>query len=356
MQRDLRILMLEDVAEEAEIIQRELQKAGLVFDARRVQTRQAFLTALEEFAPHLVLADSKLPAFDGRTALELATRHQPRIPVIMVTGELGDEAAVELLMAGASDYVLKDRLARLGSAVERVLQFEENRRKRERLEGALRDAAEEERQRLAKELHDGLGQELTGLAMLADGLLRQAVRTGAPMPPELDRLADIARHAVKTCRDIAHGLSPLGGTRGGLAEALRDLTARLTGPPGPQISLTLELHTPLAVSHEAGEHLYRIAQEALANAIKHAGADTVQVRLEADTHAVRLRVLDDGSGPSPRMSETPGLGLRTMRDRAEAIGGRLAVTARHEGGTAVICEAPQNLHSATPRLAVVPPR
>lgn len=355
MQRDLRILMLEDIPEEAEIIQRELQKAGLTFDARRVQTRPAFLAALDEFAPHLILADSKLPAFDGRTALELATRHTPRIPVIMVTGELGDEAAVELLIAGASDYVLKDRLARLGSAVERVLQFEENRRKRERLESALRDAAEEERQRLAKELHDGLGQELTGLAMLADGVLRQASRAGTPMPPELERLADIARHAVKTCRDIAHGLSPLGGARGGLAEALRDLTARLAGPPGPQISLTLELHAPLAVSREVGEHLYRIAQEALANAIKHAGAEAVEVRLEADAHSVRLRVLDDGCGPSAGMNDTPGLGLRTMRDRAEAIGGRLAVTARHEGGTAVICEAPQNLRSTSARVVSLRP-
>jgi diguanylate cyclase (GGDEF)-like protein len=126
----LRILMLEDVPEEAEVLQRELHKSGLEFIARRVQTRPAFVQALEEFAPDLVLADSRLPAFDGRTALQMVRQKDPFLPVIMVTGALGDEAAVEFLIAGASDYVLKDRLARLAPAVRRAL--------RERQEAQMR--------------------------------------------------------------------------------------------------------------------------------------------------------------------------------------------------------------------------
>src|SRR6185436_1379312 len=97
---------------------------------------------------------------------------------------------------------------------------------RERLEGALRVATDKERRRLAKELHDGLGQELTGLAFLAEGLLMEAELAGAPAPPELARLAEVARHATRACREIAHGLSPLGG-RNGLPDALRNLGARL---------------------------------------------------------------------------------------------------------------------------------
>jgi diguanylate cyclase len=119
--RELKILMLEDVPEEAELVQRELQKAGLAFVVRRVQTKAAFAESLDEFAPDLVLADSKLPAFDGRLALQMIRQKDPLLPVIMVTGALGDEAAVELLLAGASDYVLKDRLARLAPAVRRAL-------------------------------------------------------------------------------------------------------------------------------------------------------------------------------------------------------------------------------------------
>jgi signal transduction histidine kinase len=348
----LKILMLEDVPEEAEVLERELRRAGLMFVARRVQTKADFTAALDEFGPDLILADAKLPAFDGRSALQMVGQRTPRIPVIMVTGALGDEAAVECLLAGASDYVLKDRPARLGPAVVRALQDEKDRRSREaaeserkRLERALREAAAEERGRLAKELHDGLGQELTGFAMLADGLAKQLERSGSPVPPELERLASMARHAITACRDIARGLSPLGGARSGLTEALRGLTDRVGGPPGPLVSLTLDLHAPITTSREASEHLYRIAQEALTNAMKHSEAATVEVRLDVDAHTIRLRILDDGVGPPDPSTEFSGLGLRTMRDRAAAIGARLTVVARHERGTAVICEAPQAIRS-----------
>jgi two-component system, NarL family, sensor histidine kinase UhpB len=344
----LKILILEDVPEEAELIERELRKGGLDLVARRVQTRAEFASALEEFAPDLVLADAKLPRFDGRDALRMVRSRAVRTPVIMVTGALGDEAAVECLLAGASDYVLKDRLARLGPAVVRALEDEQNRRAREaaemerkRLEIALREAATEERRRLSRELHDGLGQDLTGFAMLADGLAKQMERSGVRAPVELDRLATMARQAIVTCRDIARGLSPLGGPRNGLIEALRDLTDRLAGPPGPRVSLMLDLHGPITISREASEHLYRIAQEAITNAMKHSRAETIEVRLDVNADAIRLRVLDDGVGPPEALTKTTGLGLQTMRDRAAAIGARLSLVGRHEGGTAVICEAPQ---------------
>jgi signal transduction histidine kinase len=345
---ELKILMLEDVPEEAEIAERELRRAGLEFVSRRVQTKADFACELEEFEPDIILADAKLPGFDGRSALQMVRNRTPRIPVIMVTGALGDEAAVECLLAGASDYVLKDRPARLGPAVVRALQDEKDRRAREaaaierkRLELALREAATEERRRLAWELHDGLGQDLTGVSMLADGLAKQIQRSGSPAPAELDKLASLARQAIVTCRDIARGLSPLRGPQSDLTEALRDLTARLAGPPGPRVSLTLNLHAPITLSRESSEHLYRIAQESITNAMKHAKAATVEVRLDVDAEAIRLRVLDDGVGVPDHPLQSSGLGLRTMRDRAAAIGARLTVVPRHEHGTAVICEAPQ---------------
>jgi EAL domain-containing protein (putative c-di-GMP-specific phosphodiesterase class I) len=138
MSGELKILMLEDVPEEAEVLQRELHKSGLEFVARRVQTRHAFGQALEQFAPDLVLADSRLPAFDGRTALQMVRQKDPLMPVIMVTGALGDEAAVEFLIAGASDYVLKDRLARLAPAVQRALRDTATNRERQEAEQRIR--------------------------------------------------------------------------------------------------------------------------------------------------------------------------------------------------------------------------
>lgn len=118
---ELRILILEDTPSDAELEELELQEAELTPTIRRVDTRKAFEQALADFKPNLVLADYRLPAYSGREALEYAHRTHPEIPVIMVTGALGDEAAVELLKQGAMDYVLKDHLVRLAPAIRRAL-------------------------------------------------------------------------------------------------------------------------------------------------------------------------------------------------------------------------------------------
>ena len=139
----LHILMLEDVATDAELIERELEREGLAFDARRVTTRDAFEQALDAFDPDLVLADYSLPSFDGMAALELATEKRPHVPVVFVSGAIGEERAIETLKQGATDYVLKDQLSRLGPAVRRALREAEERRARREAEAALRRAHDE---------------------------------------------------------------------------------------------------------------------------------------------------------------------------------------------------------------------
>jgi PAS domain S-box-containing protein len=117
----LRILLLEDNPVDAELNQHVLRKAGIEFHARRVERRDEFITALEEFCPDLVLADFCLPGFDGLQALALCRQRWPYLPFIIVSGALGEEAAVQTLHQGASDYLLKDRLNRLPDAVQRSL-------------------------------------------------------------------------------------------------------------------------------------------------------------------------------------------------------------------------------------------
>jgi len=136
-QTELRILLLEDEPTDAELVEAALREEGLPFTARRVDTREAFIRALEEFKPDIVLADYKLPAFDGGSALKIVRQQHPNIPVVMVTGAMGDEKAVELLKQGARDYVLKDQLARLGPAVRRALSEEQGIRARHAAEKAL---------------------------------------------------------------------------------------------------------------------------------------------------------------------------------------------------------------------------
>lgn len=138
--KELRVLLLEDTPTDAELAEHELRKAGIAFTVRRVDTRETFVAALEEFQPDIVLSDYKLPAFDGMSALQLVRRDHPDIPVIMVTGALPDFKAIELINAGAKDYVLKDRLARLGSAVQRVMAEEGELRARRDAERALRES------------------------------------------------------------------------------------------------------------------------------------------------------------------------------------------------------------------------
>jgi PAS domain S-box-containing protein len=119
--RLLKVLMLEDSETDAELIERSLKSAGLAFTAKRVETEPQFAAAIEQFAPDIVLADFKLPSYDGLSAVKYVHSHYPDLPVIVVTGALGDETAVELIKAGASDYVLKDRMARLATAVQRAV-------------------------------------------------------------------------------------------------------------------------------------------------------------------------------------------------------------------------------------------
>ncbi|MDD5033439.1 MAG: PAS domain S-box protein [Methylococcaceae bacterium] len=148
----LRILILEDVSSDAELMENTLREAGLDFIALRVETREAYLRALEDFEPHLLLADYQLPSFDGRSALQIARQTHPELPVIVVSGVLG-ESAVELLKEGACDYVLKDHLARLTPAVRRALAEQEDARALKLAEAALRES-EAHFRRLAAELEE----------------------------------------------------------------------------------------------------------------------------------------------------------------------------------------------------------
>ena len=170
-----------------------------------------------------------------------------------------------------------------------------------RLQEAVRSAAEREQRRLGHELHDGLGQELAGLSLLAHSLDQRFESSGPELKQNLRRLAQVASNAVRTCREIAHGLAPVSDARNGLIEALRELTnLRAIEACDAEITLKEQCSADLTITAEARNHLYRVAQEALNNAIRHAGARHVQVEFSVDPDIVRLTVLDDGRG-RPRM-------------------------------------------------------
>ncbi len=142
MTEELRILLLEDVGDDAELIKRELRKGNLAFTSRRVYTSNEYMRELQEFAPHIVISDFTLGEFNALDALALLQKHAPELPFILVTGSQSEEVAVACIREGADDYILKSSLTRLPSAVLGALKKKEIERERTRVETALRRSEE----------------------------------------------------------------------------------------------------------------------------------------------------------------------------------------------------------------------
>src|SRR5918999_1489208 len=139
----LRVLILEDVSMDAELVEYELERAGIPFCSHRVDNRDSYLAELREFQPQVILSDYTLPHFDGMTALSLARERAPSIPFLIVTGSVNEETAVGCMKAGATDYLLKSNLARIGPAIEAALERERAQAEKIQAQSAL--AASERR-------------------------------------------------------------------------------------------------------------------------------------------------------------------------------------------------------------------
>jgi PAS domain S-box-containing protein len=211
---------------------------------------------------------------------------------------------------------------------------------RRALGGALIDAVGSEQRRIGQELHDGLGQELTGLALSARALATRAEREGQRIAGDLVQLAALAASCIQAARRIAQGVSPLSDADGSLQGALEALAAR-SSVGNTAVRFRSRLETSITLDLEARNHLYRIVQEAVQNALKHAGAAAVEIDLWVHARGLRLTINDDGVGLPRSGSLRYGLGMRTMHFRASSIGGRLLIANRSEGGVSITCEVPQ---------------
>jgi PAS domain S-box-containing protein len=207
---------------------------------------------------------------------------------------------------------------------------------RQQLEAALLTAIEEERQRLGQDLHDDLGQQLGAIAMLA-GTLAKRLSDGNPDDVEKAReIPRLAEDALATARNLSQGLHPVTLKRAGLPAALAELASR--------IPLDVEFKWPhskrLPIDPSVALHIYRVAEEAVGNAIRHAKAKKITILLERSSPGQGLLTIrDDGKGFDQRR-KTKGTGLRNMHYRARVVGGSLTIDTRVGGGTAVRCTMP----------------
>ncbi len=251
-------------------------------------------------------------------------------------------------VSGGRRTILLRRLGRAPLATEvlsgmielngerRILCVVQDVSERKRLEREISDIAYLERRRLGSDLHDGLGQELTGIALM----LRSLAQTSRPAPldaaPRLDEIIGLMNHAIQSTRQLASGLAPVTLTRGGLVAALHSLADWSRANYGIDARLKVGLRCALAIDESSATHLYLIAQEAIANACKHGRAATVTVTLRVNDLFFSLSITDDGAGFEPGRSAS-GSGIKIMRYRAGAIGGSLQIKRRRSGGTRVHC-------------------
>lgn len=207
-----------------------------------------------------------------------------------------------------------------------------------RLAGQLLTAQEQERQRLGRELHDGLAQDLTTIKLhLELGLARCRQGNPAGIADVLATAVTLADDAISELRDLLRDLRPLYLETLGLTEAVQTVTQRFTRVTGTPVDTQWE--AGLALPLEGQTHLIRILQEALANVAKHAEASQVELRLERQPPGWRLSVRDDGRGFDPTQRST-GMGLVTLSERAFLLGGRLSIASRPGVGVAIELDLP----------------
>ncbi|MBI5772383.1 MAG: response regulator [Verrucomicrobia bacterium] len=208
---------------------------------------------------------------------------------------------------------------------------------RKRLEMEVLEISDREQRRIAQDLHDGLGQQLAGIACLCDALKQDMAAQKSPQAADATKVASLLTDAVGQTRRLARGLYPVENKPEGLMHALAELAERTTDIF--RVDCQFLCPRPIRVENDSvATHLYRIAQEAVTNAIKHGKAKWIEIGLASSAQRIILAVRSDGT--SYRKTPHPsakGMGLRIMQYRSGLIGGSVLVQRRPEGGTEVIC-------------------
>ena len=352
----LRVLIIEDDPDDVLPLLRELQRGGFRTEQIQVETLEALDRALD--VPFdLIVCDYRLGSFEAPQVLARVRDRGIDTPFIVVSGAIGEDLAVEMMKAGAHDYLMKGQLARLVPAVRRELEEAEVRRARRRAEeevkqsyGALRRsdeerrlllsrlvrAQEEERARIAADVHDDSIQVMTAALMRLE--LLAARSEDVALVQEIGTIGEWVRGATQRLRHLIFDLRPRVLEEDGLAAALREYLTRAGGP-----AWNVEGRLDREPDPETRVILYRVATEALTNVRKHAQASHVEVVLEDRDGGCEVRIVDDGVGfdaASNGASPAGHMGLSSMRERAELSGGRFELTSTPGAGTVVACWLP----------------
>jgi signal transduction histidine kinase len=358
--RPIRILHLEDSLIDHELVRRALQRSGLDFTMQRVETLDEFGETIQSQVFDAIVADYRLRGFTAIDAWESLKAHANFPPFILLSGAIGESAAVAAIKLGMSDYLQKDDVAKLAHVIRRAIEMQETRLAKDRAdaelaisERRLADFAEylqmtieQERASIAHEIHDDIGGALAAAKLdlawigrhLSDPLTLGHVAAATEM----------LQHALGASQRIMMNLRPpildqglvaaVDWLASGFERRTGIRTSMRSGQSGHELSKAIQLAA------------YRTAQEALTNISKHARCDQVTIDLTDTGNVLTLEISDNGQGFAPSEQSKPkAFGLKGLHERAKSVGGWLDVSTGTGRGTSIILSVPL---VDTPAIAV----
>ena len=356
----LKVLHLEDSELDHHLVCRALAKDGLAFSIARVDTLETFREAMAQGAFDVILADYRLAGFTALDAWACLAEKEERPPFILLSGAIGESAAVAAIQRGISDYLPKDDLRNLVRVIRRAIEVFQAKQAQARATRELaaserrlaefaehlQSAIENERAAIAREIHDDIGGSLAAVRLDLSWVARHV--QDAQTTEHIQTATEMLQHAIGASQRIMMNLRPAILDQGlypaitWLAESFQ----RRTGIKTSLVTSKEQIHASKAIELTA----YRTAQEALTNVSKYAQCSLVRIDLSDAEQVLTLEITDNGCGIAPQALANPkAFGLRGLQERAKVVGGWLDLSSRSGAGTTIILSIPLNgaQHSPT---------
>ena len=347
----LHILHLEDSLIDHRLTTATLHRAGLAFTIAHADTLDAFLQLALAENFDVILADYRLPGFTALDAWHEVAQHKMHPPFILLSGAIGEAAAVDAIRLGIADYVLKDDMARLPHVIQRACEVHQARLARERaiaelaasqrrladLTEHLQSSIEQERAAIAREIHDDIGGALTAIRFDLAWVARHS--TQPEVREHTQAATQMLQHALGASQRIMMNLRPPILDQGLVAAVqwLADSFERRTGVPTQVRSSSAHL----VLGNDVQLVAYRTAQEALTNISKYAAATQVSLELSDGEDVLTLEISDNGCGiAAAALAKPKAFGIQGLHERARTVDGWLDVSSQPGKGTSVILSIP----------------
>lgn len=347
----MKILHLEDSLLDHQLVCRALEKANFNFEITRVETLEAFTQLVNHSSLDLILADYRLPGFTALDAWAALPAHRARPPFILLSGTIGETAAVSAIHLGISDYLHKDDLGRLERVITRALEVRQAHAAQEKANqelalsekrlaefaGYLQAAIERERAAIAREIHDDIGGSLAAAKLDLAWISRHQTETATVA--HVQAATEMLQHAIGASQRIMMNLRPSILDQG-LFAAIQWLAISFEKRTGVKTHLRTN-NEHLAPRKDVQLTAYRTAQEALTNISKYANCRQVHIELSDAENVLTLEVSDNGKGMSKQeMAKAEAFGLRGLQERAKTVGGWLDISTQEGTGTSITLSVP----------------